>query len=91
MTEARNKNNEACKRYRKRRREKIKAAIRMLHRNDAGMTYNQIRYMKNRDYYIEKALEYKKEHPVSKEKRAEYNRRYREKQNMYLDVYRENL
>ena len=76
-------NNEACKRYRKRRRAKINKAKELLDKGKP-LTYNQIHYRRYRDVYIENALKYKEEYPAPPEATREYNRRYRERQKELL-------
>lgn len=87
--ERRAANNEACRRYRKRRRAKVNAAKELLAKEE-DLTYNQQHYRRYRDYYIEKAIRYKEDNPTPPEKTKEYNRRYRERQRMYIDVLEEN-
>lgn len=76
-------NNEACKRYRKRRRAKINRAKELLD-EDKPLTYNQIHYRRYRGVYIENALKYKEKYPAPPEATREYNRRYRERQKELL-------
>ena len=81
--ERRAANNEACRRYRKRRRAKVNKAKELLE-EDKPLTYNQLHYRRYRDSYIENALRYKEENPIPPEATKEYNRRYRERQRELL-------
>lgn len=77
-------NNEACRRYRKRRRAKINKAKLLI--EEKALSYEQLHYRRHREYYIEKALKYKESNPVSAENTKRYNRRYREKQREILSA-----